>query len=461
MRKALYIAILALVLGVGVNSCSDGTIGETLDNNKIEIVKDSTFAIKAYSVKNDTVISRTTTQLLGHLAASGYGTLRSDFVTQFMPSFFIDTTNLKKSVIDSLVYTMAVTKNTGFVGDSIVPMRVSVYALNKQLPNPIYTTFDPTDYYNTSDLIGEKSYTATAVGLGDSLKKLSYREINVKLSDRLSKSFFNEYCNNPSTFNTPTAFAEFFPGVYVKSTFGTGRVMKIESSGMRFYYHYTTKTSAGNDTIISNSQSFLGVSPEITTNSIVSLDVASSLESRVEAGEAIIVAPTGYNVRVDLPIQEMVNTFLGDESKTLSVLSQIYLEIPCETLTVDYSIAPPASLLLIPQSEMKEFFLKSKISDDETSFIATYDSTKKVYTVSNMRKYLIKLINKRNAGTAITEEDSQFILTPVTVISETSTSGTTTTVTSNRPFMEGPAVVKLLPDKAKLRMTFTRETFAH
>ncbi|MDE6528517.1 MAG: DUF4270 domain-containing protein, partial [Muribaculaceae bacterium] len=218
MNKAICaIKSAAVIIAAALlPSCEDSpNVGSSLVQDESEVVIASEFAVAGHSVVNPRVQSRTVTQVLGRINAKGYGTFTSDFVTQFMPSAQIDTENLTADNIDSLKLLLFVPKGS-FVGDSIVPMGLEVYRLNKQLPAPIYSNFDPAQYYNPADLLGSKIYACNAIAASDSIKNLSYRLIDVDMPLSLAKELYNLYVNDPSAYAFTSNFAQHIPVIYVK-----------------------------------------------------------------------------------------------------------------------------------------------------------------------------------------------------------------------------------------------------
>ena len=185
MRKSLYILFFCVLTIYGMSSCSDDNpTGGSISPIQIEIVKDSSFVVTGESIENPKVQSRTITQLLGIIKAKNFGELSSDIVTQFMPSFKLDTVGVYTGNIDSLRLTLRIPKG-GFTGDSIVPMKLNVYRLNKQLPSPIYSDFNPADYYSKSEFLGSTTYSTTNLGRNDSIKKLKYYQVDVMMPRQL------------------------------------------------------------------------------------------------------------------------------------------------------------------------------------------------------------------------------------------------------------------------------------
>ena len=157
MKIIKSVLLLAAII-IGLNSCTDETIGSSLIDTRNAIIEDSSFVLTGHSVENMRIQARTSTQLLGMFKCNGYGTLSSQVITQFMPANSIDTTGVTENMIDSCRLVLRIASG-GFTGDQIVPMRMSVYRLNKQLESPLFSDLDPTEYYDPSDLMGEAPYS--------------------------------------------------------------------------------------------------------------------------------------------------------------------------------------------------------------------------------------------------------------------------------------------------------------
>lgn len=446
--------ILGLVLATAVVACEESSsIGESILQDEVEIVIDSTFTVTGTSLLNTRVQSRTTRQMLGLIDAKGYGRLESDIVTQFMPSAHLDTAGVTVDDIDSIKLEMKI-YNGNYTGDSIVPMGLKVYKLNKQLPSPIYSDFDPASYYSKSDLVASTVYTASALGQPDSVANLSYRLISVALPLQMGRDFFSRYKSNPETFNSPEAFAQWFPGFYIANTYGSGRVMDFTSTNMRMYYHKNTKYN-DRDTTYYYDMSYFSVTPEVVSNNNIRFDMSNELKARAQNGETLIVAPTGMDVEITFPGKEIAEKYRADKN-SVSVINSLTFEIPAEAIANDYGIDPPTRLLMVLSSEKEDFFRDSKINDNKTSFLATYDKTSGKYSFSGMRNYILSLLEKSQ----IEDKDVKFTITPVNVTTETSGNyyQSSEYVTGIDPYVNKPAMVKLLLDKAKIKFTYSRQS---
>lgn len=457
MKRIIYI-IAGVALFVAAYSCGDtSNIGSSILQDQVEIIMDSSFMASGQSLRNARVQSRTTTQLLGVIEAPEYGQFSSEFVTQFMPSAQIDTTGFSIEDIDSFQYIMAV-PNGAYVGDSVLPMGLNVYLLNKQLPSPIYSDFDPTGYYDENPIASE-IYSSTAIHESDSVFGLSYRYIYVNMPLELGQKLYQSYLDDPSSYLSPSEFIKIFPGIYVANSFGSGRVVRIASSIMRLYYHIDgVSANTGNDTTVYMFGNFYAVTPEIITNNDISYAMSSSLSDMIDQGKSIVVAPTGSDVELVFPALDIINSYKSGAG-SISMINTLTMSIPAIEISNDYGIAPPDNLLLVLKSKRDEFIDNNELPDDETSFYATYDSTNKTYDFTSMRNYVLWLLQKET----ITADDYTFVLMPVEVTMGTNTSSyyyyyTTTYLETVAPYVQEPAMVELDIENSKIILTYSRQS---
>lgn len=450
-RLSALVALLGVLCGVLV-SCDDNmsSVGSSLVEDRVQVVVDSSFVLEGASVERTRLQSRTVTQLLGTITADGYGEFSSNVVTQFMPGLALDTKTVKRENIDSIKLIMR-SKLGAYVGDSIMPMGVEVFPLKRQLTSPIYSDFDPAGYYDPTPW-GSAVYTASAVGQNDSIRKLGYRTIEVNLPIDFARSIYDEYVNSPASFQNPGAFAEFFPGLYIATSFGSGRVTRIDNSFITLYYHTTgTDAETGKEIVTKASNTFLAVTPEVISNNDIDYEMAPALSQRVSAGETLLVAPLGYEVQLKMPARAIVESYRS-KAGPISLINALSMTIPAEKIANSYGILPPANILMVKKSMADEFFAKNMIADGISSFTATYSATAGCYSFSNLRHYALDLVNKEGALTA---DDEEFVIVPVTVVSETVSS--TTVITSMTPYITTPAMCRLRLDKAKIKLTFSKQ----
>lgn len=461
MKPNRIIAVSALIGAMSqlaFISCGneDSPIGSSIIENNISITVDSTYSITGRTVPGEAVQSRTLLQLLGRIDAAGYGSLSSDVVTQFMPSLTLDTANVNVTDIDSIKLMMAV-YHGNFVGDSITPMGIEVFRLTRNLPSPIYSDFDPTGYYDPDKRIGFKIYNASTLGESDSAKNASYHTVSVKLPQELAREFFASYEKNPADFTSPSAFVNnVFKGLYIRNSYGSGRLTLVSNTMMRVFYHKNIKTDDGRDSIDRKMANYMAVTPEIVTNNNIGLKLAPALKQAVDNGDKIVVSPTGFDVEFRFPLPEIINSYNSGKG-TESAINALSFALPVDSIENDFGFGPAPNMLLVLKSKKTEFFQNNSLPDNRTSFYAVYDSTNRRYTFSNLRAYLIDMLEKED----LSEEDYTFVLTPVFVNTESNGNyyyGTTTTVTTVTPYISAPTMTKILFDKAKIHLTFSNQT---
>ena len=461
MKLRNILSILILAFSIGLYSCEDSvsTLGSSLIVYETEVAIDSTFTLTGQPVSNSDIQSRTITQILGSLSAKEYGDFSSDFVTQFMPALQIDTTGVKVNDIDSAKLYMFFTAGN-FTGDSIVPMGFKLYPLKKQISSPIYSNFDPSDYYDESDCWTPESqiYTGNAL-YNDSINALNYRSVSVKLPKEFAKSFYSEYIERPETFATPQTFAKFFPGLYVKNSFGSGRVINFSECRINLYYkRHKTITVDGKerDSVFNISSALMAVTPEVVTNNIIRMQLSDELKSKIEDNkEPIIVAPASYNVELTFPAEEIIRRY-RENSGPLSVINTLTMSIPVEYIKNNYNINPPKHVLLVLSTEKDKFFANNQLDDNKTSFLTEYNPLTKSYDFVGLRDYILNALSKEK----LTQEDYTFTLTPVNVVTEESQSSYYSQgqsfVSAITPYVAGPAMCKLDLQNAKIIFTYSK-----
>ncbi len=466
--KQFFNVILAACLLLGLHACTDETIGVSITDSVSSIIEDSSFVITGHSVRNDRVQMRTSTKMLGKLQADGFGQLTAEAVTSWMPAVNIDTTGTRAEWIDSCRLKLRIPYRSGFTGDSLAPMRLNVYRLNKALPSPIYSDFDPTDYYDSSDLLASESYSPSSGWLETSTSYVtgtsSYdtvRVISVPMPVELGRELFRAYKSDPSIFSAPKRFASIFPGIYINNSYGSGHVLNIKATELDVYYRKYTQLSDTTDTIYpARCQSYLASTPEVVSNNIIRFNVDDAITSMVNSGEAMIVAPAGYEVQVRFPIQDIIDKYKNNIGNNQSMINTLSLTLPVSVPFTEYNIQPPTYLLMVKTCQKDNFINGDSLANNKDSFYAIYDAQSKEYMFTGMRDYIIDIIN--NHGGVATEDDINFTITPVDVTNYTYQAsgyygGSTTVVTKISPMVSRPAIARLLLDKAKIKITYSKQ----
>ena len=464
--KQFFNVLLAAVLLLGLYACTDETIGVSITDSVSSIIEDSSFVITGHSVRNDRLQMRTSTKMLGDLTADGYGHLTASAATMWMPAMSIDTTGTKAEWIDSCRLKLRIPLRDGYTGNSLAPMRLNVYSLNKALPTPIYSDFDPTGYYSTADLLASESYSPTSGWLEVSTSYVTgtaaydtVRVISVPLPVEYGREVFNAFKNTPSIFSSLTAFGEKFPGIYITNTYGSGHVINIKATELDVYYRQYKHLSDTTDTIYpAMCQSYMASTPEVVSDNIINFNVDSKVQAMVDAGEPVIVAPAGYEVQVRFPIQDIIDKYKANVGSNQSIINSLELELPVTIPETEFGIQPPTHLLMVKTVQKETFINGDSLTNNKDSFYATYDAVNKRYTFAGLRDYILDIIN--NHGGIASEEDINFTITPVDVVNYTYSSyygQPQNTVTKISPMVSRPAIVRLALERAKVKVVYSKQ----
>lgn len=465
MKKLLLTAASAVALISGLTACDQdsditGVPGSSMVSDRFTIVIDSSFTVSAKSVLNPRVQSRTTTQLLGAIQAPAYGTLRADFVAQLFPSNAIDTVGVTPERIDSVKLQLVFDKN-GFVGDSLTPIGIEVYPLTKTLPYPIYSDFNPEGYY-ASRPMGTGMFTAVGIGVNDTVASHPYRYAYASLPREFGVELFNKFMADPQLFNDPEAFAQYFPGVYVKNVYGSGRVTRINDVRMVMYYHKIRRLANNQgvevDSLTNHFAYYMASAPEVVSNTDIDMQISPEITAMANKGDAVILSPAGRDVELTFPIEDVMSAYRGNTGTSLSVINTMTFTIPGDSIANGRGINPPGYLLMVLSKDKDEFFANNKLPNQSTSFVATYDYLTQTYSFGDMRQYLIDMLDKES----IAPEDYTFTLTPVSMVMENSNSSyyygtSSSTLSGISPMVALPAMVKLRTPEAKIILTFSKQ----
>lgn len=451
MKNRLFILGVGLGLAI-LGGCNDelSEVGSSIqpDGDKSFVYVDS-FQLSAKTVLMDSVYARTTSGLLGEIYDPLYGNIKSDYLCQFYcPENYQFQNTPLNGVIDSMDLRIFY---SSWVGDSLTPMQVTVYPITTVPERNFYTNVDPEKYCDMQTVLGQKMYTAYDVTISDSVRNgltsTTYTPVvRVKLPTEIGQDFYNETVNNPSSFENQDAFNQYFPGLYIKNTFGSGNLLTVYQTSFFIYYRYTVEGSAGQDSIVNGREQFNVTREVIQLNHVAN----ANLEPLLLPDEkyTYMRTPAGVYTELTLPITEIKET-VG--SRFLNNLPLTLHAMPQENW--DYAFEPPSYLLLLPTDSVKGFFEQNKVENNETAFLSgIYDSSTRTYTfgnISNLIKYQLE-----NAP----DEDLQVSVIPVSRETQSdSYSGTEYTVTLSNYML--PSGVKIVKDNDYMKVGLTTSEY--
>lgn len=458
---------LALLAATSFYACEEGSsIGSSIVTDQVQIVVDSAFTVTGSSVPLTNVVSRSSYQLLGNIDAAGYGKLSSDFMTAFMPSNKLTKYDgMTAANVDSIRLAMVMYKGD-MVGDSLMPLGLTVYELTKPLPTSGLTTATSAEpYYNPAAPIASTVYNASVAGLPDSIASLytssssQVRPVFVTLPKELGQRFYAKYLSpeGPNLFADPIAFTNWFPGLYVKNSFGSGRIMRFSSSAIYLYLSRTEKLESGRDTVYKYVDPFLAITPEVVLNNRIDQTLSADIKT-LAASKPMVVGPIGYDTSIKLPLRDIVKSYRRNAGNN-NVINNLTLRLPASAVTNPYGIKPPKTILMVRKDKREKFFADNSLTDNTSSFYATYNETLQAYDFTDMRLLAMDAIDRDTKGT-LSAADEEFVITPINIVTETVTSGYTSTeiVIAITPYIDTPAMATFNLPKARLSLTFSKQT---
>lgn len=437
---------LALSLAIGTAalttvSCDDTTnnIGSSLIDNPDRLtVKADTFEVSTRTILADSVIARNITGYLGRVKdpeTNNY--ITGDFMVQLHPltnyqiakaDSVISRDSNGEMIADSceilLVY-------NDYYGDSLAQMKLSAYEMEHPLEenSVIYSNFNPAThgYLRKGGIQQERTYTlADQTRSASSTNKAISIRLDAPYTDKEGKRYNNygtylmrKFYSSPETFrNTYRFLHEVSPGFFFKVTNGIGSMAYVTNAQLNIYFRMMQN---GKDTTASTS---LASTEEVLQTTTFSNDNNQLANLAAQTGCTYLKSPAGLFTEVTLPVDDIIR---GHETDSLNTAKVTFPRIN-NTVSSDFLLSVPQTVLLLPLDEMQSFFAENRIPDFKTSFTATYSSTQNGYTFNNIAGLINYMAKKRLSG-QVDANWNKAVLIPINLETTTSSSNYTTSVT--------------------------------
>ena len=452
-KKLIKATLLTLI--VLIYSCDDSlkNLGFSIqpDSDRITVGTDSLF-IKARTVSVDSLLpdgmfAKTKNPVLGVYKDPIFGTIKSDYVGQF---YYPEGKNFPDdAIIDSVK--VAVLYNS-WKGDSIAPIELSVYEVNKNLPiGNHYTKFDPTEYVDMSAPIGSTVFSAgnVEVPLSERLQPDYYHRAFVDLPKTIGERIhqLSEDFSQAGKVLDTDIFKEYFKGLYLTTSFGAGSILKLDHTYLYLHFHYLDKkgSSTKQDTIRTGNM-ILNTTPEVIQINQIKNENDKLLEANDDY--AFIKSPAGVFTEITFPFSEKASK-LNNQALNLAKFSVTAL--PEKDPNKKHLLDPAPYLLLVNKDDMKEFFEKRKIPDNVTSFYAQLDPTTYTYNFGNLSA-MVNYYKEKNDGKV---KDLVFLLVPVDLAITSGQNQSSITAVYNQMTPTATTILKS-PTKMKMDLVFSK-----
>jgi len=370
------------------------------DGDKIQMYED-TVAITLKTIKADSIYAKTINGTLGEYYDPTFGTLNAGFACQFFPAIGFDSTRFITDMIDGKIDSVYLDMYYSYMGDSLAPMELTVYPINKPLEKNYYTSVNPEEFADMANPVTRFAYTANNQNIPNySL----YGRLSVPLPVEWAQKYVDALKNNKDM--SANDFIKIFPGLYLKSTFGSGSLLFINNSSpytdnayTEMVIQYRTKEPGesylGGDSTVTR---FLvwGVTKEvIQINSYTHSNMDNLFQDN---STAYLQSPAGVFTEITIPIDSIIQK-IGKKQfssvklslKTLPRNEWNYsLTFPGLGFTSNSLVA--SKLLLIQPDSVKNFFEQQQIANNVTSYTAMFSSSSYTYdfnNISNIIRYAI------------------------------------------------------------------------
>lgn len=449
MHKNILYTILISVAAL-LFSCDDSlkNIGFTIqpEGDRIAVGTDSLF-IKAKTVAVDSLLpegmfAKTKSPVLGEYKDPIFGTTKSDFVGEF---YYPEGSKFpKNTTIDSV--RVAVFYDS-WQGDSLAPIGLTAYEINKKLPaGSHFTKFDPTQYVDLSAPLGKSFFSAAniEVPLNERKQPDYYHRAFVNLPKSLGERIHNlsETVDNLDT----DALKEYFKGLYLTTDFGSGAIVTVDHTYLYIHYNYLDEkgSSTKEDTIRTGSM-ILNTTPEVIQINRIENKNDKLLEENNEY--AYIKSPAGVYTELEFPLIDKAAKL---NNQALNLARFKVTALPDRDAELKFRLKPSPYLLLVNKDDLKEFFEKRKLPDNVTSFYAQLDQTTYTYDFGNLST-MINHYKEKNEGKV---KNLTYVLVPIDVEISSINNQPQITAVYNQMSPTGTTLFKA-EDKMKMDLVFS------
>ena len=459
-------------------------------------VQSALFELNSSTYLADSIYIRTATPLLGEINDKLYGTIRSDYASEFYGvGFTLDVWNddtltfqlgragdsLLNNQLDSAVLNIYYST---YIGDSLTPMAATIYPLAKPLPtskSAFYSTVDFTPYLDMSRILGSSGYTGKDMTVSDSIRSLdTYTPaVRVHLDQELCTKFLKALRETPEVFKNQTNFEKFFPGIYVKNTFGNGTILQVDMTRVYFYYqtwHQTVSSTGADSSYTVSRATYMSVAPDVVQ--------LNSVKNPIQAGgnptlmnddsTTYVTSPGGYCTQLRFPVGAIIKQ-MGEAADKTTFLNGVNFTLEAYKPTNIFSQDPPTYMMVIEKSKINEFFEENKLSEiGSTAALASFtnDSTnsKYYYSFGNLNTMVLKLaeniaadrglntskykMSELAAKLAVTDSVTLAVI-PVTQSVNSDNSYTSFTYRVSNYFLPGGIALKGKKNKQSVTMVYT------
>ena len=377
-------------------------------------VRTDTVSFTSSSQLVNSIFIKTSRACLGSFDDPLYGNIKYSYLCNFYTSpdkVFLD--DVVDDKIDSVSLKIFY---VGFVGDSLAPMGATVREVTKKcLGKDYYSNVNPEEYIDrNAPALANIIYTARNLNVPDSiylsgggyiLGGYRYHGLEIKLLNTVGERIYNEWKKpgGKETFKNLNDFFEFFKGVYIESTYGSGNILKIVATRLEVHYntHVMLKDKQGKDsiTVVQPVRALFSADEEATLLNIIDKTKSKEKEQELisDPNYTYLKTPAGVVTQLEISLQDIVNK-VGDNKR---IFNNVSLTLETEEQPAwKYTLSMPNRVLLISPDSVKPFFEEGRLANNSYRYFASR-TTSSAYkydfgNISNLIQSSINKLNKEN-----------------------------------------------------------------
>lgn len=422
-----------IIAAIMMAACDDTTdnIGSSITNKVDNLtISDATYDVITRSIVADSVLSRNNTGLIGKVKDPETGAyVTGDYMTQFCPlsSFDVDTLQYIKDANNGAIEAdscFLLVSYSSTYGDTLAPMKVKAYEMTQAIPEDknYYSNFDAfkEGYVSTDNYQSGATYTLDDINNSFKIYLNKPYTKDGKTYKNYGSYIMQTYAEHPEYFKNNYEFmAHVTPGFYIQHTGGIGNVANIWNTELQFYWkrQKTVKSYDGlRDSVVTKIgyNRFDGTEETFQFNKITN-DANTLKQLASEENCTYLKSPSGIFTEVTLPVEEIMK---GHEKDTLNTATVTFTRMNNVDNNNDYAFNVPSNILMIPADSLYTFFENGNITNNRTSYTASYSQTGTYvnsyvfYNISNLITYMYN-----NKGKS--DNWNKVILIPVTITTST------------------------------------------
>ena len=483
---------IILAIAFSLSSCSEdtGSLGVRPQEDAVT-TSTETFGILSNSIINNNVPANSTACYLGKVIDPETDkAITATFATQF--HIFEDYTFPDEDLIvpdgdghicESIEIRLFI---RSVFGDKNNPMKIEVLPLSRnedkllKESDKLYTNTELENLYvdDGAEPIATKVFTATDYIMTEAERSSSNYYDNVRIvldqefGDYIMRKFYDRDPSKKSPFSDSYSFIrEVCAGFLFRPVSGIGTMLNLEVCTMNLHFKY--KSTEYPDSTISALCRFAATPEVIQSTQFESSDL-SGLVNAMNVGEnntTMLKTPAGICTELILPINKV---FKGHETDSISRASLTLVRVNNQDEDAkddDYALGIPQELLLVRKQNLKNFFEKHQVSDEQQSFTTYFYSTYNSYSFTNISRLLSYCWLEKLDGMKAenkTEEDwerdhpdwNHVVLVPVVVSSATDSYGYTSQVSVNHDLSLGSTKLVRGTEANPIQMQVVYSSFA-